>query len=281
MFGGRRLILNDYTLSVIVPNYNKEAYLEKCIESITEQSLLPKEIIIVDDCSTDNSIQIIRKLALKYDLIKIISLDKNVGVSRARNIGINAATSQFITTVDSDDFIYNKDKFRNEMALIKQYTGKRVIAYSGIVIVDQSNELVRKVDLSRYKSGKIMNYLLVQRIHEVPRDYIVMRQDVLDTGGYNESMNLYEDLDLLYRLARNHTFVFTNTYGIAYRLVPNGLSRQNYSNHQKQLLILYKKYIKSCNRAQRFSVFVKRKFYLTCMKTKRVFDNLLNKCNEN
>ena len=59
-------------ISIIIPNYNKEKYIEKCVNSVLEQSYMPKEIIIVDDCSTDNSRRIIEKLAKENETIKLI-----------------------------------------------------------------------------------------------------------------------------------------------------------------------------------------------------------------
>ena len=59
-------------ISIIIPNYNKEKYIEKCVDSVLKQSYMPKEIIIVDDCSTDNSRRTIEKLAKKNETIKLI-----------------------------------------------------------------------------------------------------------------------------------------------------------------------------------------------------------------
>ena len=59
-------------ISIIIPNYNKEKYIEKCVDSVLKQSYMPKEIIIVDDCSTDNSRRIIEKLARENETARII-----------------------------------------------------------------------------------------------------------------------------------------------------------------------------------------------------------------
>ena len=75
-------------ISIIIPNYNKEKYIEKCVNSVLEQSYMPKEIIIVDDCSTDNSRRIIEKLAKENETIKLICPKTNGGVSKARNLGL-------------------------------------------------------------------------------------------------------------------------------------------------------------------------------------------------
>ncbi len=91
-------------LSVIVPVYNTEKYLEKCLNSLVNQTLKNIEIIIVDDESTDNSKEIIKKYSKKYDNITAYYL-KNGGVSKARNYGIKKAKGKYITFLDSDDYI--------------------------------------------------------------------------------------------------------------------------------------------------------------------------------
>ena len=93
-------------VSVIVPVYNTEKFLKECLESIINQTLDDIEIIIIDDCSTDNSYKIILEYVKKYqNKIRVIRQAKNSGVAAARNIGLNFATGKYISFVDSDDFI--------------------------------------------------------------------------------------------------------------------------------------------------------------------------------
>ena len=103
------------TLAVIIPNYNKELYIEKCLESVFKQTLQPDQIIIVDDCSSDKSRDIIHTLAVQHKRINPIYLDENRGVSNARNIGAEYANTDYVTFLDSDDLYYNPDKLKNEM----------------------------------------------------------------------------------------------------------------------------------------------------------------------
>ena len=91
-------------ISIIVPVYNVEDYLKKCIDSIVRQQYKNLEIILVDDGSIDNSGEICEKYAKEDDRIKVIH-KKNGGLSDARNVGIENATGQYIGFVDSDDWI--------------------------------------------------------------------------------------------------------------------------------------------------------------------------------
>lgn len=91
-------------ISIIVPVYNIEQYLPKCIESIKQQTYRNLEIILVDDGSTDDSGRICDEMALTDERIKVIH-KKNGGLADARNAGINAATGGYIGFVDGDDYI--------------------------------------------------------------------------------------------------------------------------------------------------------------------------------
>ena len=91
-------------ISVIVPVYNVEAYLERCVESILQQTYAHFELILINDGSTDSSGQICDRLASQYENIKAHHIE-NAGVSNARNMGIQLATSSWVTFIDSDDFV--------------------------------------------------------------------------------------------------------------------------------------------------------------------------------
>ena len=92
-------------ISVIIPFYNVEEYLDKCLNSVRSQTFKDIEIICVDDCSTDNSYKIAKLHAIDDHRIKIIRHRKNLGLGGARNTGIHCAKGEYIASVDSDDYI--------------------------------------------------------------------------------------------------------------------------------------------------------------------------------
>lgn len=92
-------------ISIIIPIYNLEIYLENCIDSIIKQTYKNLEIILVDDCSTDGSINICRTYEKRDKRVKVIKKMRNEGAGMARNAGIDIAQGQYIMFVDGDDFI--------------------------------------------------------------------------------------------------------------------------------------------------------------------------------
>lgn len=92
-------------LSIVVPVYNVEEYLERCFDSVIAQTFTDWEMVIVDDCSPDNSQQIIKRYQADDTRIRCIINEKNRGLGGARNVGISNCKGEYILFIDSDDFI--------------------------------------------------------------------------------------------------------------------------------------------------------------------------------
>ena len=113
--------MSEAKISVIVPVYNVEQYLRQCLDSVINQTFKDLEIICVDDCSPDNSAEILKEYAQKDSRIKIITLEKNGGLGNARNVALKQASAEYIMFLDSDDWLelyacelaYNKIKQNN------------------------------------------------------------------------------------------------------------------------------------------------------------------------
>lgn len=127
-------------VSVIIPNYNGEKYVEQAIRSVLDQTYENFELIIVDDMSTDDSIGIINKY-IKYDnRVSLIRLRKNCGVAMARNIGIKKAAGKYIALLDNDDF-WEDDKLERQVNLAMKGAD---IVYCSYDFVDENNNKIKK-----------------------------------------------------------------------------------------------------------------------------------------
>lgn len=92
-------------ISIVMSAYNSEKYIGKAIQSCIDQTYKDLEIVIVEDCSTDNTLNIIKSYADKDDRIVLLQHERNMGAGQARRTGIDAATGEYFITVDSDDWI--------------------------------------------------------------------------------------------------------------------------------------------------------------------------------
>ncbi len=127
---------NNMDISVIVPAYNREDYIEKCIKSVLCQENVSTEIIVIDDGSTDRTLEICNDLASVYSNIRVIH-QENQGLASARNAGLDIATGDYITFLDSDDCI-SQGAFEKMLKAIKEQSVDAVIGNFDIVSEDGS-----------------------------------------------------------------------------------------------------------------------------------------------
>lgn len=142
-------------VSVIIPVYNTERHLEKCINSLLTQTLKDIEIILIDDCSTDKSLDILTTYQQKYpSKIKVISTKENKGPAGARNIGLDIANGEYIGFVDSDDYVTND--FYEKLLTACETTNSQ-IARTNIKLVCGNIELTGLGRKCLYDNNVIIN----------------------------------------------------------------------------------------------------------------------------
>lgn len=136
-------------VSVIIPVYNTEKYVERCLDSVCNQTLKDIEIICINDCSADNSFGILQEYAQKDSRIKLIDLKENKGAGFARNAGIDCAAGEYLAFVDSDDFL-DLDFYEKLYAKAKECDAdivkgnRKVFELSGKVTIENLQEIIHK-----------------------------------------------------------------------------------------------------------------------------------------
>lgn len=247
-------------VSIIIPNYNGQKFLEKCLQSIISQTYKDIEIIIVDDCSNDNSINIIQNFQTKDSRIKLIINTINQGVSKTRNIGIKASETEWITTLDSDDYFLSPFKIEKEMKIIKEHNSHFIVAYSGIIEVDEyENKFMKIMSEENIREGNIFIDILTRDL-AIPRDFIFSKELYNIVGGYDHNLALYEDWDFKIRLSQKANFYYSGIDGIAYRRHQNGLSSAKVNEHKKWVMFIFDKYIKDLNKKSELELILKKNY---------------------
>ena len=196
---------NNIKISVIIPIYNAEKYLEKCLDSIISQSLKEIEIICVNDGSTDNSLEILKKLQLEDKRIIVIN-KKNGGSSSARNAALKVARGEYCLNIDSDDWI--------EQGYFKAIYEKAKKNEVDILITDmifdyqtdtKENEI--KIDLKleedKVISGKeYVKIFFTNNFYGYTWNKLIKRKLYIENNlCYDEEIFLLEDVELLMMLA--------------------------------------------------------------------------------
>lgn len=186
-------------ISVIVPVFNGEKYLAKAINSILDQTLLPHEVIIINDGSTDNSLLTIKDLNTPFP-IKIIH-QTNAGQSSARNHAARLSTGDYLAFLDQDDIWYP----HHLAALFTPFEQiwKLGWVYSNLDEIDENGHMVQigRLDstLTEHPKKSII-MMLKQDMFILPSASLVLKQAFFEIGGFDETLCGYEDDDLFLRL---------------------------------------------------------------------------------
>lgn len=206
-------MLKNKKLSIIVPVYNVEKYLKKCVDSIIIQTYKDYEIILVDDGSKDNSCNICDEYAKKYDNIKVVH-KANGGLSSARNVGIKNSSGQYLMFIDSDDFLYD-DKCLEKLANNFTYD---IIQYKMVYYYEKKDKYVELKSLyaKENKYTNILKELVENDNFSVSAcNKIVKRDIIIDNSIYFDETLLSEDIDWslsLYLKATSIKIVDENIY---------------------------------------------------------------------
>lgn len=130
--------MSDLKISVIVPVYNTQDYLRECFDSMISQSLKEIEIIAVDDCSDDNSLEILKEYALKDERVKVIALNERKTTGMVRNAGLDIAQGEFVAFMDADDLYARSDVLEKLYEAAKE---NKVDAAAGNMALFDKNDL--------------------------------------------------------------------------------------------------------------------------------------------
>jgi len=217
-------------ISVIVPAFNAENYIGRCLNSITSQTFQDFEIIFVDDGSTDKTLIVAKSLALSDSRIKVVQQD-NAGVSSARNTGIRWSKGKYITFVDSDDWISSDYLFVLYEAIKKQQTD---IVLSGIVDMIGNEESKRTI-LAYKRFSLDSEHDLVSFfctcLQSSPVAKLYRRDVIVENSiEFDSSISFAEDRDFNLKYFKNiHTACSLSFFGYFYqRDVAGSLSKKKY-----------------------------------------------------
>jgi len=152
-------------ISVIIPAYNVEKYLEKCIKTITHQTYTNLEIILVNDGSTDNTGKLCNEYSQKDKRIKVIH-KQNGGQSEARNFALDVATGKYITFLDSDDYV-SKDYIEYMYKLLKNNNADISVCAFQIVNFENKKYKTEETEINIYSTEKAFENLLYSEGIEV------------------------------------------------------------------------------------------------------------------
>lgn len=185
-------------LSIIIPAYNVEKHIYTAVNSVLCQSFQDFEIICIDDCSTDNTYSILLENFSSNEKIQIIRNKKNLGLGIVRNIGFSLAKGEYITSIDSDDIICDKDLYKTAIERLDN-TQVESLWYKFNIFWEEANKTTTMEPLQSTKEG--IYSITPNNIADYPM-YTwnkIFRNDSLSENIFFRGNCLYEDFEFYFR----------------------------------------------------------------------------------
>lgn len=223
------------TYSVIIPTYQAEATIERCLQSLLSSSRSDFELIVVDDYSTDKTQDILS--SIEDVRLKIINLSENGGVSKARNIGLEEAKGEYITFVDSDDYV-PEDYFQN-LDQARQTNVDIAIFNFTVVEQDESSHIKRTVysKESKLSQGEVFRNMCIE-CSEGPWNKLyktsMIRQNYLK---FDSGIKMWEDMLFFAKAVRCAQIIQAFDSCIYFYIITGtGLTSRNVNEYAKDFL---------------------------------------------
>lgn len=228
------MISENTRLSIIMACFNASGFIKESIQSILEQSYTDFELIIIDDCSTDNSLDIVKHFETKDNRISVIALTKNSGPAVARNAGIKIAKGDWVGILDSDD-IAQSLRFEKQMKLADS-NEELVLIASNSITIDKSGKIL---NYNKYPTNHKNLLHCLRRFKAFPphSSMLYNKKLFLKTGEFNTKFVPSEDFDLWLRLANSGKIASVNNYLVKIRKYDNNISNANGGLLQMQMAI--------------------------------------------
>ena len=196
-------------ISVIVGTYNHEPFVEESLDSVRRQSFRDFELIVIDDCSSDGTVDRIRAWSARSDVpITLIVNETNRGICASRNRALARARGKYVSTLSGDD-VYEPDKLERQYCAFESYDERVAVVYSDITEIDAHGREVittRQATPRVPPEGEVFDDLVEQNFVRAPA-VMVRRSALAEVGSYDESL-AYEDDDMWLRLADRFEFRF-------------------------------------------------------------------------
>ncbi|MDC0835920.1 Beta-13-glucosyltransferase [Geitlerinema sp. FC II] len=205
-------------ISVVIPVYNGEATIRATIASVLDQSFRDFELIVIDDGSTDNTVEIVKAIA--DPRISVFSY-ANAGQAESRNRGAKLASGEFLSFIDADD-LWTPDKLDAQLQALKDRPDAAV-AYSWTAHVDEGDRFFRHGPRLSFE-GNVYEKLIINDFVGSGSNVLVRKSAFFDVGGFETSFPPAEDWELWVRLAAKYRFVVVPKAQILYRTLTRSAS---------------------------------------------------------
>jgi glycosyltransferase involved in cell wall biosynthesis len=230
--------MNSPTVSIIMSTYNDALYIGEAIESVLSQSFTDWEFIVVNDCSTDDSEEIINNYCNRDSRFIYIRNQKNKGQAVSLNTCIKLAKGRFIAVMDSDDIWSDTDKLKKQVRFLEENPSYGFVGCWSYIVEND-----KRITPLKYPGTDkaIREYMLIENCFM--HDTIVMRKKLLEAvGGYTASLHAAHDYQLWLKLGTISKMHIIEEYMLHYRKNPKGITLQKYDQQLRETIAVIKQF---------------------------------------
>lgn len=215
-------------ITIFSPNFNGSKFIRETIESILNQTYSNFEYIIIDDCSTDNSWQIIKEYAKIDERIKIFRNEKNLKIVKTRNKGfeLSSPKAKYYAIIDSDDVALS-NRIEIQVKFLENNLEYGLVG-SNIIIIDKNSDII---GYRKYPSDDEEIRKVITRYDPFAQPSIMLRKEVIDKiGNYDEQWQVSQDYDYFLRIGRYWKLKNIEKPLIKYRLSANQVKKTRFKD---------------------------------------------------
>lgn len=240
-------------ISVLMTTYNCGEYIAQSIKSILNQTYKDFEFLIIDDGSTDNTEEVVCRFNDNRIVYKKIA---HIGRSKALNHGLSICQHKLVSIMDADD-VAHSSKIEKQIKLLSGEENE--ICFTDAAYFSKNK--IRYISQNKFKNNEI-NEMLALHGHFTNSTFMFYKNHILNCGGYDESLDVFEDYDLLLKIKDKSKFIFVNEVLQFQRLRNQSLSRGNNEQLNKKIYNLQKPYYLDLSKS--FKIFDPQKQKYLC-----------------
>lgn len=234
------------TIDVIIPAYNAEKFIERTMRSVVFQTLPPEKIIVVDDGSTDGTVNVIKEFAKTSNIQIQLHLQENRGPNAARNEGLRHADSEFVAFLDADD-VWTKNKLERQIEVFEKTEFEKLgLVYTAYDLIDEHDVEVKYkflvFKLNTDMRGHVFDKMFdAMKITGSSSGVLIKRDCFRETGFFDETLKGAEDWDMWLRISENFSIDYVNEVLVHVRM-HDGNSHKDQLSMAENIILLLKKW---------------------------------------
>ena len=211
-------------VDIILPNYNKEMYLEETVNSVIKQTYDDWKLFIIDDCSTDNSKKIIEKYS-SHKKINTIYLKKNMGVAFSRNLGMRTSNSKYISFIDSDD-LWSDNKLKDQINFMEK--NSYFFTYTDYIpFFHKNNKIIYKKKINPPQS---FNYEQFINNSSIGTSSMILSREIIGVTKFPKA-DILEDFPFKSKILKKNNIAFKfDQNSTFYRITKDSLNSNKLKN---------------------------------------------------